>query len=153
MILFITENFTLFLTSELLITNKINVISLKVLQLWWHWKICTVTLCCYFTCEISDLFHREIWEFWRHLYNTWNNITIFQCMPYLCMAVIFIWIQDNAKWYLNRVNVLLMISISLHHYSIWKALNQDNRLILNNYLLTSSLRLQFYGKYSILIYF
>jgi hypothetical protein len=147
-ILVIIENFTLFLTPELLITNKINIISSKVLQLWWHWKKCIVMS--HHWVVISQ---RNLRILAPSIHNTWINNTIFQCMPYLCIAVIFIWIQEYAKLYLNRVNVLLMISIRLHHYGIWKALNQDNRLILNNHLLTSSLGLQCYGKYSILIYF
>ena len=148
MILVITENFTLFLTPELLITNKINIISSKVLQLWWHWKKSIVM-----SQHWVVISQRNLRIFAPSIYNTWINNTIFQCMPYLCIAVIFIWIQEYAKLYLNRFNVLLMISIRLHHYGIWKALNQDNRLILNNHLLTSSSGLQCYGKYSILIYF
>ena len=148
MILVITENFTLFLTPELLITNKINIISSKVLQLWWHWKKNIVM-----SQHWVVISQRNLRILAPSIYNTWINNTIFQCMPYLCIAVIFIWIQEYAKLYLNRFNVLLMISIRLHHYGIWKALNQDNRLILNNHLLTSSLGLQCYGKYSILIYF
>lgn len=148
MILVITENFTLFLTPELLITNKINIISSKVLQLWWHWKKSIVM-----SQHWVVISQRNLRILAPSIYNTWINNTIFQCMPYLCIAVIFIWIQEYAKLYLNRFNVLLMISIRLHHYGIWKALNQDNRLILNNHLLTSSLGLQCYGKYSILIYF
>ena len=148
MILVITENFTLFLTPELLITNKINIISSKVLQLWWHWKKSIVM-----SQHWVVISQRNLRILAPSIYNTWINNTIFQCMPYLCIAVIFIWIQEYAKLYLNRFNVLLMISIRLHHYGIWKALNQDNRLILNNHLLTSSSGLQCYGKYSILIYF